>query len=52
MGVDISDLNVVRAMHAHRQAQFDQVMRDWSKHERQEFARLLTRFTSDAGTTG
>ena len=38
--------NVVQAMHAHREAQFDRVMRDWSPQERQEFARLLTRFTA------
>jgi DNA-binding MarR family transcriptional regulator len=37
---------VVDAMHAHRQSQFDNVMRDWSAQERQEFARLLTRFTT------
>src|SRR5258708_2066334 len=38
--------SVVQAMHAHRQAQFDHAMRDWSVRDRQEFARLLTRFTS------
>jgi DNA-binding MarR family transcriptional regulator len=36
---------LVDAMHAHRQAEFAQAMRDWSETERQDFARLLTRFT-------
>jgi len=36
---------VVQTMHAHRQAAFDRVMREWPADDRQEFARLLTRFT-------
>ena len=37
---------LVELMHAHRQAEFAHAMRDWSEHDRHEFARLLTRFTS------
>lgn len=36
---------LVDAMHAHRQAEFAHAMRDWPERDRQEFARLLTRFT-------
>jgi DNA-binding MarR family transcriptional regulator len=37
--------DVVQQMHAYRQAQFELAMRDWSPHDRAEFARLLARFT-------
>ncbi|HEY2593524.1 MAG TPA: MarR family transcriptional regulator [Chloroflexota bacterium] len=40
---------LVETMHAHRQAEFGRAMRDWPERDRQEFARLLTRFTR-AGT--
>jgi DNA-binding MarR family transcriptional regulator len=47
--LDLTDAgrSVVELMHAHRQAQFDEVMRDWSDQDRKDFARLLTRFTCD-----
>ena len=35
---------LVDAMHAHRQAEFGHAMRDWPPADRQESARLLTRF--------
>jgi DNA-binding MarR family transcriptional regulator len=35
---------MVRAMRSHRQAYFDRLMRGWSDRDREEFARLLTRF--------
>ncbi len=38
-------LQVVDAMHTARQGAFNEVMSDWSDHDRGEFARLLTKFT-------
>lgn len=43
---------LVEAMHAHRRAEFGQAMRDWPEHDRQEFARLLARFTCARGSSG
>lgn len=43
---------LVDAMHAHRQAEFARAMRDWTEHDRQEFARLLTRFTTSQEERG
>jgi DNA-binding MarR family transcriptional regulator len=36
---------ITQAAHHSRQALYDRLMRDWSERDRQQFARLLTRFT-------
>lgn len=47
VGIALTDSGraIAEAAHGSRRAFYDRLMRDWSDRDRQDFARLLTRFT-------